>query len=176
MSVGVWVFMFLLKFSDILFSDFNIIYIFLFQSKIFLAFFKKNISKIHPKSKIGTLFPRCQMPTGREYEVRILPSHTFLKKGWNYVIAFLLHIHRNLLSALCFSSCMKFSFRGHSCGFTPSTGIHFPSLGLNRAGHDTSFTIVTRGPGTILVLMCSQFVQKWYMLIYGILYVCNYQV
>jgi hypothetical protein len=62
---------------------------------------------------------------------------------------------------------MKFSFRGHSCGFTPLTGIHFPSLGLNRAGHDTSLTIGSWSPGIILVLMCSQFVQKWYMLIYG---------
>ena len=74
-------------------------------------------------------------------------------------------IHRSLRSALCFSSCMKFSFRGHSCGFTPCTGIHFPSLGLNRAGHDTSFSIGSWSPDIILVLMCSQFVQKWYMLI-----------
>ncbi len=76
-----------------------------------------------------------------------------------------MHIHRSLRSALCFSSCMKFSFRGHSCGFTPCTGIHFPSLGLNRAGHDTSLTMVSWSPGIILVLMYSQFVQKWYMLI-----------
>jgi len=47
--------MFLQKFSDILFSDFNIIYNFLFQSKIFLTLFKKNISKMHPKSNIGTV-------------------------------------------------------------------------------------------------------------------------
>ena len=115
----------------------------------------------------------CQQNTNMICESH--PSHLSWKKGEIKELNYLLHIHRNLLSDLCFSSCMKFSFRGHSCGFTPSTGIHFPSLGLNRAGHDTSLTIVTWGPGTILVLMCSQFVQKWYILMYGFLSGCNHQ-
>ena len=61
-------------------------------------------------------------------------------------------VHRSLRSAHCFWISTNFLFRGHSFGFTPSFGIHFPSIGLNRAGHDNSLTIVPEGPGTILVL------------------------
>ena len=51
---------------------------------------------------------------------------------------------------------MKFSFRGHSCRFTPFTSSHFPSRGLNRAGHDNSFTADPLSHGTIRILMYSQ--------------------
>ena len=81
----------------------------------------------------------------------------------------ILHIHRSLRSSACFWIRMKFSFRGHSCGFTPFTGSHFPSRGLNRAGHDNSFTAGPLTPGTILILMYSQSLQKWYVPIYNLL-------
>lgn len=66
--------------------------------------------------------------------------------------------------------CRKFSFHGHSCGFTPSFRIHLPSIGLSQAGHDNSWTTGTLSPGTILILMYSQSEQKWYNLIYGFLF------
>ena len=50
-------------------------------------------------------------------------------------------------SSLCFWIRIKFSFRGHSFGLTPSFGIHFPSRGLNRAGPDSCFIAVPKRPG-----------------------------
>lgn len=56
--------------------------------------------------------------------------------------------------------CMNCGFRGHSYGFLPCSGFHFPSIGLNRAGHDTSLTKGEWIPGTILVMMYSQSLQN----------------
>jgi hypothetical protein len=83
------------------------------------------------------------------------------KKGCFRIDLPLLHIHRSLRSSTGFWIRIKFSFRGHSCGFTPFTGIHFPSLGLNRAGHDFSLTADPLSPGTILIVMYLQSAQKW---------------
>jgi hypothetical protein len=49
-------------------------------------------------------------------------------------------VHRNLRTLFWFWICMNLSFRGHSCGFTPSSGSHFACRGLNPAGQDTVLT------------------------------------
>jgi hypothetical protein len=65
---------------------------------------------------------------------------------------FLLHFNRHIR--------ITFSFSGHVCGFSPVTGIHFPFQGLNRTGHDISFTADLLSTGTILFLIYAQPVQK----------------